>query len=152
MTKSTGQLPQHPDESVETVLDQWHKAATTGKYEKYFSYFEDSTSIFMGTDATERWTIAQFAPWAAPAFEDGLAWDFTPFNRVVYYSNDSSIAWFDEELETPNLGLCRGTGVMKAVDGFWKIAHYNLAVPIPNEIVYDVRDQILTLDSAKSQD
>lgn len=143
--------PVAPTKGVETILDEWHKAAATGKYEKYFSYFEDSTSIFIGTDATERWTVSVFAPWAKPAFEDGMAWDFTPFNRVVYYSADSTFAWFDEELDTPNLGLCRGSGVLKVVGGEWKIAHYNLAVPVPNEIVYDVRDQIRALDSVKSK-
>ncbi len=139
-----------PTASVDVVLQGWHKAAATGDFEGYFNYFEDSASIFIGTDATERWTVAQFAPWAKPAFADGKAWDFTAFNRHIYYSDDKTLAWFDEELDTPNLGLCRGTGVLKLVGTEWKIVHYNLAVPVPNEIVNDVRDSILALDSLKT--
>lgn len=137
-----------PPVGVENTLDNWHQAAAEGEYDTYFDYFEDSLSIFIGTDATERWTIEEFAPWAKPAFEDGMAWNFTPFNRHVYYAEDKSMAWFDEELNTPNLGLCRGTGVLKVVGNQWKIVHYNLAIPVPNDIVYSVRDQILALDSA----
>ena len=132
-----------PNVGVEQVLDDWHQAAAEGDFNRYFDHFADSNSIFMGTDATERWTIAEFKPWAQPYFEDdGVAWTFTPFNRVVYYSKDNRMAWFDEELDTPNLGISRGSGVLLVKDGAWKIVHYNLAVPIPNAIVDDVVNQI----------
>jgi hypothetical protein len=132
----------------EVFLDQWHQAAADGDYEEYFGFFEDSNAVFIGTDATERWTVREFAPWAKPAFEDGMAWDFEAFNRVIYYSRDSNIVWFDEELETKNLGLLRGSGVLKNKNGEWKIAHYNLAMPIPNEMVYSVVDSIARLQKA----
>jgi hypothetical protein len=99
----------------------------------------------MGTDATERWTIAEFQPWAKPYFEDdGVAWTFTPTFRKVYFSESGKTAWFDEELETPNLGPSRGSGVLVQTSNGWKIAHYNLAIPIPNSIVDDVVQQIET--------
>lgn len=139
-----------PTQSVQTALNNWHKAAAEGDYEVYFDFFEDSASIFMGTDATEYWTKSEFAIWSIEPFSDGSAWDFTAFNRHVYYSPDSSIAWFDEELNTPTSGTLRGSGVLKAVGDQWKIAHYNLSMPIPNEIYYDVRDLIMALDSIKT--
>lgn len=139
-----------PDKKPEAILNQWHRAAAEGDFEEYFDFFADSNAIFIGTDATERWTVSQFAPWAKPAFEDGMAWDFEPFNRVVYYSADSSLVWFDEELNTANLGLLRGSGVLKAMDGQWKIAHYNLAMPIPNDIVYSVVDSIAKYELSRS--
>lgn len=130
-----------PDD-IHKVLDDWHKAAANADFEKYFGYFESDSSIFMGTDATERWTVAEFKPWSKPYFDRGKAWSFVAIDRVIYFSEDGKTSWFDEVLDTPNLGPSRGTGVLtKTVDG-WKISHYNLTVPIPNEIVTDVVDQI----------
>ncbi|MEX0845728.1 MAG: nuclear transport factor 2 family protein [Balneolaceae bacterium] len=133
------------EEAVNTALDDWHNAAAEGDFERYFNHFENDSSIFMGTDATERWTVAEFKPWAKPYFEDdGVAWTFTPTFRKIYFSDNGQTAWFDEELETPNLGPSRGSGVLILQDGNWKIAHYNLAIPVPNTIVEDVVKQIET--------
>jgi hypothetical protein len=128
--------------SVDSVLDDWHRAAADADFERYFGYFENDSSIFMGTDATERWTVAEFKPWAKPFFARGRAWSFTPENRVVYFSDNGKTAWFDEKLDTPNLGPCRGSGVLRLTSKGWRIAHYNLSVPIPNEIVDRVVEQI----------
>ncbi len=131
-----------PEMSVDEVLDQWHLDASNADFEAYFSHFENDSSIFMGTDRTERWTIAEFKPWSKPYFDRGKAWSFRATERVVYYSKDGSTAWFDEELSTPNLGPSRGSGVLTLTQDGWKIAHYNLSVPIPNEIVNEVVEQI----------
>ncbi|WP_245550438.1 nuclear transport factor 2 family protein [Gracilimonas tropica] len=136
--------PAKPD-AVNAVLDDWHAAAAEGDFERYFNHFENDSSIFMGTDATERWTIAEFKPWSEPYFkDDGVAWTFSPTFRKVYFSDNGQIAWFDEELDTPNLGPSRGSGVLVKQGEEWKIAHYNLAIPIPNSIVDDVVKQIET--------
>jgi hypothetical protein len=45
-------------------------------------------------------------------------------------------------LDTPNLGLCRGSGVLVSLGGQWKIAQYNLPVPIPNALVSAIVKQI----------
>lgn len=131
------------EEEVNRVLDDWHNAAAEGDFQRYFNHFENDSSIFMGTDATERWTVAEFRPWSQPHFEDdGVAWNFTPTFRKVYFSENGLVSWFDEELDTPNLGPSRGSGVLVNKDGEWKIAHYNLTIPIPNSIADDVVDQI----------
>jgi hypothetical protein len=44
-----------------------------------------------------------------------------------------SVAWFDEDLETVNLGPARGSGVLVRDDLGWRIAQYNLAITVPNE-------------------
>ncbi|TRX58805.1 nuclear transport factor 2 family protein [Fulvivirga sp. M361] len=127
---------------IHNVLNDWHQAASDADFDRYFGYFEDDSSIFMGTDATERWTVAEFKPWSKPYFDRGKAWSFSPDERYIYLSDDGKTAWFDETLSTPNLGPSRGTGVLtKSVEG-WKISHYNLTVPIPNEIVGTVVEQI----------
>jgi hypothetical protein len=127
---------------VQAVLNDWHNAAAEADFERYFGHFENEHSIFMGTDATERWNLIEFKEFSKPYFDRGRAWSFTPVSRYVYLSENGKIAWFDEKLSTPNLGPSRGTGVMVLKDGNWKIAHYNLTVPIPNAIVGDVVEQI----------
>ncbi len=134
-------LPPNKEE-IHTILNGWHKAAANADFDKYFGYFESDSAIFMGTDATERWTVAAFKPWSKPFFDRGKAWSFTADSRVVYFSENGKTAWFDETLVTPNLGPCRGTGVLTKKSEGWKIAHYNLTVPIPNELVGDVVKQI----------
>ncbi len=129
-------------QEIHVVLDAWHKAAADAHFEAYFSHFENDSSIFMGTDATERWTVVEFKPWSKPYFDRGKAWSFKAAERYVYFSDEGTIAWFDEVLDTPNLGPSRGTGVLTKTSNGWKISHYNLTVPIPNEIVGNVVEQI----------
>jgi hypothetical protein len=87
--------------------------------------------------------VAEFKPWSKPYFEDdGVAWTFTSTFRKIYFSDNGMVAWFDEELDTPNLGPSRGSGVLVKNENGWKIAHYNLTIPIPNSIVDDVVEQI----------
>lgn len=128
--------------TVEAVLDNWHMAASEANFEQYFGHFSGDSAIFMGTDATERWTVTEFKEYAKPHFDEGDAWDFTPAERHVYVSDDGQTAWFDEALDTPNLGPARGTGVLILINGDWKIAHYNLSIPIPNAIVDTVVRQV----------
>ena len=128
--------------TVHAVLDDWHKAAAEANFKRYFNHFASDSAIFMGTDATERWTIAEFKPWSKPYFDRGEAWSFVPVQRHVYFSDAGSTAWFDESLDTPNLGPARGTGVLVRQDTTWKIAHYNLSIPIPNAIADTVVKQV----------
>jgi endonuclease/exonuclease/phosphatase family metal-dependent hydrolase len=129
-----------PADAVGQVLDDWHAAAAAADAERYFGHFTPD-GVFMGTDATERWTAAEFREWARPYFERGRAWSFKAVKRHVVVRD--GIAWFDEELDTPNLGPCRGTGTLVLDDaGVWRIAHYNLSIPIPNPIADDVVEMV----------
>lgn len=141
------------EQEVNQVLDDWHDAAAEADFDRYFDHFHSDSSIFMGTDATERWTVAEFRPWAEPHFEDGEAWNFTPEQRHIYFSGNGKTAWFDEELDTPNLGPARGSGVLLLDDQEWKIAHYNLSIPIPNAIADTVIQQVEeALESTESNE
>ncbi|HTC33218.1 MAG TPA: nuclear transport factor 2 family protein [Bryobacteraceae bacterium] len=115
-----------------------HSAADESRY---FGYFAPN-GIFMGTDASERWTVTEFRAWAKPQFQRKSAWSFRPRDRHIVFSADGKTAWFDEMLDTPNLGLCRGSGVLVSLGGQWKIAQYNLSVPIPNALVSAIVKQI----------
>lgn len=126
---------------INNVLDDWHRAAAAADEARYFGHFA-SHGVFLGTDATERWTVPEFRAWAKPRFAQHKAWNFTPKARHTAFSADGRTAWFDELLDTPNLGLCRGSGVLVREGSAWKIAQYNLSVPIPNALADGIVKQI----------
>ena len=125
------------DVEVAKVLDDWHAAAATADEERYFGHFAEG-GVFLGTDGRERWTVPAFRSYAHPHFAKGKAWSFRATRREITFVGTA--AWFDEDLDTPNLGHARGSGVLVRNDkGIWKIAQYNLSVPIPNERFADVK-------------
>jgi len=116
---------------INTLLDNWHLAATNANLDAYFSALDDQ-AIYIGTDASERWTKAEFFNFCEPYFKKGKAWDFKAFDRKVYFSEDGKTAWFNELLNTW-MGVCRASGVLSLKDGNWKISHYQLSVTVKNE-------------------
>jgi hypothetical protein len=134
-------LAQTPAQKVGATIDDWHQAASVSDESRYFAHFAPN-GVFMGTDPSERWTAAEFRAWAKPAFARKVAWNFRAKDRKIEFSADGRIAWFDEMLDTPNLGLCRGSGVLVRMGKEWKIAQYNLSVPIPNSMVGEVVKRI----------
>jgi hypothetical protein len=67
---------------------------------------------------------------------------FAPRNRNVTISPDGHTAWFDELLDSASYGECRGSGVLRQVGGEWKIAQYNLSIPIPNALAKQFVEEI----------
>jgi ketosteroid isomerase-like protein len=135
---------------VNAVLDDWHRAAAKADEARYFGHLT-ADAVFLGTDAKERWTRDEFRKWARPYFKKGKAWTFKAARRHVTVSADGKVAWFDEALETANLGPCRGSGVLVLDGKRWKIAQYNLSVPIPNEAFADVKKIIEAAGKRKPQ-
>jgi uncharacterized protein (TIGR02246 family) len=127
--------------AIGETIDAWHAAAAAADEERYFSYFAPD-AVFLGTDATERWTRDEFRAFAHPYFAKGKAWSFKSVKRWITVAPDRRVAWFDEALATPNLGPCRGSGVLVATKAGWKIAQYNLSIPIPNDLVDDFKKRI----------
>lgn len=127
--------------AVAAVLDDWHAAAAAADEARYFGHFAPD-AVFLGTDAAERWTVREFRRYAHPYFAKGRAWSFKAVERHLYLSPDRSVAWFDERLDTPNLGPARGSGVLLRAGRAWKIAHYDLSVPIPNALMKEIKQRI----------
>jgi len=117
-------------------LDQWHKAAANANFEEYFNLMAED-AIFIGTDATENWTLPEFKKFSKPYFDAGKAWDFTAIERYIYLNEDRKIAWFDELLDT-QMGICRGSGTLVKKGGKWEIKHYVLSIAIPNDHVSEI--------------
>jgi hypothetical protein len=126
--------------AVGRVLDDFHAAAAAADEARYFGHFAPG-GVFLGTDATERWDVEAFRRYAHPHFARGKAWSFRAARRAVTIGAGGAVAWFDEDLVTPNLGPARGSGVLvrDAASGAWKIVQYNLAITVPNERFGEVK-------------
>ena len=120
------------------ALDAWHLAAAQCDEGRYFGLMTEN-ALFLGTDPEERWTRAEFQAWAAPFFQRGRAWTFKAVRRRLVKSPEGGVVWFEETLDTPNLGPARGSGVLVKEGRGWRIALYDLSVPIPNALFKDVR-------------
>jgi pimeloyl-ACP methyl ester carboxylesterase len=151
-----------PQRQVFAVLDELHDAAASAltvgpaAFDRYFACFAPD-GVFIGTDATERWTVAQFKDYARPLFAVKKGWKYTlkPGSRHIAISADGRTAWFDELLENAKYGTCRGTGVLTRgtqtqpdgnapaeSEGKWLIAQYHLTMPVPNELAERVSKMI----------
>lgn len=123
---------------VDAVLDALHDAAARAEEERYFALFAPD-AVFLGTDATERWSLDEFRAYAHPIFSQGRGWTYHVERRFVGLGPEGRTAWFDETLTNAKLGLCRGTGALvRADDGAWRIVQYHLTIPVPNELAEEV--------------
>ena len=125
-------------------LDQLHAMASSADFEAYFGLYADD-SIFMGTDATERWTLDEFKAYARSGFDQGRGWTYTATSRNIFVSSDGRTAWFDELLDNENLGVTRGTGVLVKTGDEWKFAQYNLTILVPNQLAREFVSRIREL-------
>jgi len=121
---------------INTVLDDWHKAATEANFDDYFNAMTND-AVFIGTDANENWDKPTFEAYAKPYFDKGKAWNFSTLERHIYISDDQKFAWFDELLNT-QMKICRGSGVLILINGKWKIKQYVLSMTIPNDNTNEV--------------
>ena len=133
---TAGNSEENQKKAISEMLQQWHAAAGDANFDAYFGYIAPD-GIFIGTDPTENWVKPEFEKWAKPYFDAGKAWNFKTLKRNVFLSEEGKLAWFDELLET-QMGICRGSGVVRKIDGEWKIQHYVLSISIPNEDVDEV--------------
>jgi hypothetical protein len=134
--------PRPPAEAaVARVLDDWHLAAAQADEARYFGHLAEA-AVFLGTDASERWDKASFRAFAHPFFAKGKAWSFRAVRRTISFAAGGAVAYFDEDLDTPTMGPCRGSGVLEAGPGGWRILQYNLTVPIPNALMREISGRI----------
>lgn len=131
---------QNEKQVINNFLNNWHQAASDVNQQAYFDFIDDD-GIYIGTDSTEIWTKQAFYDWAAPYFDKGKTWNFKVNSRNIYLSESKIFAWFDELVTNGKITL-RGSGVLEKKDIGWKIKHYVLSLPVPNEKFIEVRDVI----------
>jgi ketosteroid isomerase-like protein len=122
--------------NIANLIDNWHKAAADADQKAYFGFIADD-GVYIGTDSTEIWSKQEFFEWSKPYFEKGKAWSFTCNSRNIHISDERQFAWFDELLSSGKVTL-RGSGVLEKGNAGWKLKHYVLSLPVPNEKFKDV--------------
>ena len=123
-----------PEAEVAAVLDRLNAASSAADGPAYFALFTPDAR-FIGTDATEHWTMDQFRAFAEPYFARGRAWSYPATARTITLApiECRCIAWFEEKLVNDSYGVTRGSGVLRLTDGGWKIEQYVLSFAVPND-------------------
>jgi uncharacterized protein (TIGR02246 family) len=126
--------PDPAEAEIAAVLDRLNAASTAADGPAYFGLFTPDAR-FIGTDATERWSLAEFRAYAEPYFARGRGWTYTATARDITIApiDCRCIAWFDEALSNASYGQTRGSGVLRLTDDGWKIEQYVLSFAIPND-------------------
>ena len=136
--------------AIGEVLDAFHNAASRADGALYFSLFAED-AIFIGTDATERWSVDEFRAFAEPYFSEGRGWTYTKTERHVDIAAGGETGWFDEMLWNDKYGTCRGTGVLVLTEKGWRIAQYHLTFPMPNELSADFTSRIKNFEEQSAE-
>ncbi|SCY20800.1 nuclear transport factor 2 family protein [Flavobacterium caeni] len=123
-------------ETIGKLLDNWHQAAADAQLDAYFQVLAPD-AIYIGTDATEHWSVDKFRKFCKPYFHNKKTWDFKALERHVFLDETGELAWFDELLDT-QMKICRGSGVLRKEKDGWKIVHYVLSMTVPNDNVEPV--------------
>jgi len=135
---------------VAVTLDTFHRAAASADLESYLEVTTEDV-VFLGTDGSERWQGKAFRTFVEGHFSAGRGWVYTPVGRNIEIASDGATAWFDESLDNASLGRCRGSGVAVKTDGGWRIAQYNLSMPVPNAMVEQVVADIAALEATEGE-
>lgn len=136
-TPSTPAAVSQAETEVSTILDRLHAMAAAADGPAYFALFTPDAR-FIGTDATERWSLGELRAYAEPYFSRGQGWTYRPRDRVVSFAPDGGTAWFDELLDHDRYGEVRGSGVLVRTPEGWRVAQYVLSFPVPNDAAEDV--------------
>ena len=123
--------------AADTVLDNLHDAAAKADWDRYFALYSDD-AIFLGTDVSERWTMAQFKGYATPT----KGWVYTKRERHMAITADKNTIWFDEVLDSQKYGTSQGSGLLVRTESGWRIAQYHLTFPMPNDLAGDFTAKI----------
>jgi len=124
-------------EEANRVLDDWHRAASEVDQGRYLGHLAPD-AVFMGTDRTERWDLAEFSGYVEQYFGQGQGWTYEPSDRYVHLGPGREVAWFDERLTSNSYGDLRGTGVLRWSGDTWQIVHYSMTFTVPNAVARDV--------------
>lgn len=134
---------------VNAFVDAWHDDAANARMAYFDKIAKDG--VYIGTDRTELWQRDEFKAWARKYFDRKSAWSFKATRRNVYASPDGSLIWFDELLDTPNMGPCMASGVIRKTAKGFEIVHYQLSMAVPNEVAGQVTRLITEHEKAGKQ-
>jgi hypothetical protein len=132
---------------VNAFVDGWHDDAAHAR----MAYFDKMApdGVYIGTDRSELWQRDAFKAWGRKYFEGKKsAWSFKATRRNVYTSEDGKLIWFDELLDTPNMGHCMASGVIRKTNKGFEILHYQLSMAVPNAVAKQVTELVRQAEAA----
>ena len=136
-------------DEINAVLDLLHASAARADGQTYFSLFHPQAR-FVGTDAGENWSLEVFKAYAEPHFSRGKGWKYEPGVRTLgVRGRDCTWAWFDEQLKSESYGSARGSGVLVRTTKGWKVEHYVLSFPVPNDLAKELTARIRAHEAAR---
>lgn len=131
---------------VNAFVDGWHDDAAHARMVYFDKMAPDG--VYIGTDRSELWQREAFRAWGRKYFEGKKsAWTFRATRRNVHVSDDGKLIWFDELLDTENMGHCMASGVIRKTASGFEILHYQLSVAVPNEIADQVTGSIKAFEA-----
>lgn len=131
-------------QAVGAVLDRFHQAAAAADWTTYFDLLTED-AIFLGTDASERWSKPVFREYAGRS----NGWRYEMVTRHVKLTADGNTAWFDEILSNASYGTSRGSGVLVRTTSGWKLCQYHLTFPIPNPLAAKITEEIRNFEASR---
>jgi hypothetical protein len=129
----------HAETSPAATLDAFYKAGAGANESAFIAQLAED-AVLLGVDGDVRLQGQSLRDYVDKNFgsasvTNGNAWGYHSSDREIRLSADGSVAWFDESLQHEQLGAGRASGVLVANGGNWKIAQYNLMVPLPGVAV-----------------
>lgn len=73
-----------------TVLTDFHRAASAADGDRYFGHLA-ADAVFLGTDSTESFSLAELKAYAQPFFSQGIGWTSVPIEQHVLLSADRQL-------------------------------------------------------------
>ena len=136
---------------VAAVLDALNIASAAADGPAYFALYTPDAR-FVGTDAGEHWSIAEFRAYAEPVFARGRGWSYRATERTITIApiDCRCVAWFEEKLTNETYGRTRGSGVVRLTEDGWKIEQYVLSLPVPNDLASPIARIIGAYESART--
>ena len=149
---ATQSAPDPAQAEVAAVLDQLNAASSAADADAYFALYTPDAR-FVGTDASEHWTIDELRAYATPFFSQGRGWSYPATQRTITIApiECGCIAWFEEELNNESYGRTRGSGVMRRTEGGWKIEQYVLSLAVPNDLASPITRIIKSYEAAQQE-
>lgn len=117
------------DPTPDAALDALHKAGADANAAAFEALLAEDV-VFLGIGGTGRLEGQAARAYFSEYLAQGNAWEYSSSLRETRVSPDGTVAWFDERLEHGQLGLGRATGVLVRSGEGWKVAQYNLTVPV----------------------
>ncbi len=130
-----------PAAAARSVLNDVHRARFEVDGERFLGHFAPD-AILLGTDRSERLTMARNRAFVRLYWARDQGPTSTPIEQHVYLSPDGNLAWFEELVDREHVGQVRTTGVIAEIDGTWKFVHYNLVILVAQEMAEELAARI----------